>query len=73
MKTEKKVPAECVLFKEWFDNQSYSQRAGIKKLIADKCDKTLEGIDNWLYGRSAPNKGYQVLINEAAQEKIFNV
>ncbi len=73
MKTEKKVPAECVLLKEWFDNQPYSQRAGIKKLIADKCDKTLEGIDNWLYGRSTPNRAYQSLINEVAQERIFDV
>ena len=73
MKTEKIIPAECVLFKEWFDNLPFSQRRGIKQIIADKCDKTLEGIDNWLYGRSKPNKGYQVLINDAAQEKIFNV
>lgn len=67
----KKIPAECILFKEWFDNLPHSQRNGIKKIIADACYVSLYAIDNWLYGKASINMVFREKINKIAGETIF--
>ena len=70
MKKEKK---DSILFKEWFDNLPFRQRAGTKQIIIDACGIAPTTIDNWLYGRSNIPYLTKIKLNEIAGETVFSV
>jgi len=61
------------LFKNWFDKQPEDLQNFLRKLIRENCGWSRDVWFNKYWGRTDLTRPEMIMINEIAQEKIFNL